>query len=116
VTWVTCSCCGGAGGREVDVDLTDIRRECGEKGIAILPGDRVSLKDTATLVGVKYGTFRNWRADAWRDIPLKIFMSCETECFKACCSGSCTDRASVDDQIPKAHTLSTHLAPRVYNG
>jgi hypothetical protein len=50
------------------------------------------------------------------DSGVKILMSCETECFKACCSGSCTDRASVDDQIPKAHALSTHLAPRVYNG
>jgi hypothetical protein len=63
----TCPCCNGTG--VIDPDLDGLRRECAEKGIAILPGDRVNgLRDVATLVGVAPGTFRNWRM--WKDIPL----------------------------------------------
>jgi hypothetical protein len=68
VTWVTCQCCAGTGKVEVADGLEEIRRECREKSIALLPGDRVRLRDAAKLVGIEYKTLRNWRSE--RDIPL----------------------------------------------
>lgn len=46
---------------EVDGEVEALRRECRERAIEILPGDRVSMRDAARLLGRAYGTLKNWR-------------------------------------------------------
>ena len=65
-----CQCCNGSGIEppdDSDGAVEALRAECHAAGMAILPGDRVSLKDAARLLNIAYGTARNWRSE--RDMP-----------------------------------------------